>query len=230
MTRPSNNRGATLAAVLISILILLAALIAGCGGGGGGSSSSPQSCVKRGPVLSDAPIVIAYGDSTMGLQGPKLGVALGVEFDNRAVGGTMLHQAMNGACEYPQDIAKELAGDPDARVVLENFGINEAKDLYPVTRYETYLRRFVDTVRAAGKTPVIVTPIHVLDSHLISQGHLATLAQIGRNVAADMDVRLVDVYALEAVPSDFRADLIHPIPSFSQRIADYTATQIKDLL
>lgn len=210
------------------LVILLAIFLSACGGGG--SSSSPQTCVKRGPVMSEVPVVIVYGDSTMGLQGPKLGVALGVELDNRAVGGTKLYQAMNGSCEYPQDIAKELAGDPTAKVVIENFGINEAKDLYPVVSYETYLRRFVETVRASGKVPVIVTPIHVLDSHLISQGHLATLAQIGRNVAADMGVRLVDVYSIDAVPSDFRSDMIHPVPAFSQRIADYTAEQIKDLL
>lgn len=216
----------------ITLAFLLALLLPACGGSGGGGDTNqnhPQ-CVKRGPVLSEVPVVIAYGDSTMGLQGAKLGVALGVEFDNRAVGGTKLYQAMNGSCEYPQNITKELVGDPAAKVVLENFGILEAKDLYPVGSYETYLRRFVETARAAGKIPVIVTPIHVLDSHLISQGHLATLAQIGRNVAADMGVRLVDVYALDTVPSDFLADMVHPVPAFSQRIADFTAEQIKDLI
>jgi hypothetical protein len=208
------------------LLALCAVFLAACGGSGGGVTPVAQ-CDKRAPPLSDKPVIIAYGDSTMARQEGMLRDALtakgwALEFDNRAVSGSTLAHALNGICGSPP-LAKELAGEPLAKFVLENFGLRESN----ATTYKANLRRFITVVKAAHMTPVIITPVHVLDASSVSQASLATMAQMGRDVVAEEGgALLIDVYELPAVTTDFAGDLISPTPAFNKRIAEYQADHL----
>jgi lysophospholipase L1-like esterase len=97
--------------------------------------------------------------------------------------------------------AKALAEKPD--IVLIQFGHNdshapekpEATDA--ATDYRTYLRRYIDDTRAAGATPVLVTPMvrRTFNPDGTLQDALAPYADAMKTVAAEKHVGLVDLHA-----------------------------------
>lgn len=96
-----------------------------------------------------------------------------------------------------------LAFKPD--YILIQFGHNdshakgrpEATDA--ATDYSAYLREYVESARAAGATPVLVTPMHRgtwdTDGQHLTQ-ELLPYADAMRRVAREKKVTLIDLYAL----------------------------------
>jgi lysophospholipase L1-like esterase len=212
-----------------TLAVLSAIILSACGGGGGGGT--PEACLGPSPSNVVSPEIIAYGDSTMHAQRDRIQFALASlniyrSFANRAVPGTNIAQLIAGSCEYRTPLAKDLADEPAATIVLENYGINEALRSVSGSAYAAHLREFVRVVQAAGKTPVIITPVPIITS----QGtYLATLAEVGRQVAADTGAVLIDVhghFAGTVTADDFIADGIHPNAAFYDRIAAYEAERL----
>ena len=98
--------------------------------------------------------------------------------------------------------AKALAWKPD--YIYIQFGHNNSHDKsHPEatdakTDYSDYLRGFIDTARAAGAVPILVTPMHrgtwdTDGTHLTPE--LLPYADAMRRVAQEKNVPLVDLYA-----------------------------------
>jgi lysophospholipase L1-like esterase len=157
-------------------------------------------------VRSETPVIALIGDSTVCdyPQGDRLrgwGQLLpeylqpGVAVRNEAKGGLSTKT-------FPRDRWRALlASHPD--YVLIQFGHNDshAKDrpesTDAATDYAENLRNFVNEARAAGVTPVLVTPVR---RRLFKQGkpteELAPYAESMRRVAGETKTPLIDLYAL----------------------------------
>jgi lysophospholipase L1-like esterase len=192
---------------------------------------------------SKKPRVITFGDSTTAQRGTVTvyttqleGKFPDVEFLNKGVGG---HDTNMAANRFAADV---LANRPD--VVIIQFGINDAAvDLWktpPATEsrvsldgYEKNLRSFVAQLREIGAKVIFMTPNQVRWSpHTLEmygrppydpedpQGFTRILekyAERMREVAKDLQVPLVDIYALydaedlkQAPCRDLLPDGMHP--------------------
>ena len=204
------------------------ALVAACGGGG---EPSPAVTASRASALAAPPpqlavTIDAEGDSTMfGLETvdgrfvqaasppPVLVQArlralfgTGVSVNGYGSPGASLRVELRGTDNYATPLRDRLALSR-ARIVIENFGINDA--WLPAEEYRSNLREFVDTVRAAGKLPVLEEPNPVCAGH----ESLDQLVGILNEVAREKAVPLVKQYdAIRALP-DWQAmlpDCVHP--------------------
>ena len=151
--------------------------------------------------------VVAFGDSTTQIRnvnGTRLQVyadvlsmdlwqyGIGVRMLNEGIGGNKTNQ---GIARFTNDV---LNHNPD--VVVIQFGINDSYDDNPVDgiprldidSYEANLRQMVTTARTNGIKPILMTS-NLVDDRANTQ-FLASFLQRCRDVAADMDVPLVDVY------------------------------------
>jgi lysophospholipase L1-like esterase len=198
------------------------ALLAACGGG-----AEPQAATASQTAFRlQAPIVIdAEGDSTMfGLETvngqfvqaasppvlvqARLRELFGSDVTVNGYGspGANLRFELQGTDNYATPLSQRLAVSR-ARIVIENFGINDA--YLPVEEYRSNLRQFVDTVRASGKLPVLEEPNPVCSGH----ENLDQLVGILNEVAREKAVPLVKQYdAIKALP-DWQAkltDCVHP--------------------
>lgn len=210
------------------------ALLAGCGGGS--SQQSPTAAAQAAsfapasapaaPVIAADIVIDAEGDSTMyGLQtvngqfvqsahpvpvlvqdqlrawfGPNVTV------DANGSSGANLNFELQGTNNYSTPLSSRLAASR-ARIVIENFGINDA--YLPVETYRANLIQFVDTVRASGKLPVLEEPNPVCVGHETLDQMVAILGQ----VAQDKAVPLVKQYdAIKALPGwqSMLTDCVHP--------------------
>jgi len=199
------------------------ALLAGCGGGG-----EPQAAVStQATIQLQAAIVIdAEGDSTMyGLETvngqfvqsaspPPLLVQAklrelfgpGVNVNGYGSPGANLRVELQGTDNYATPLRERLAVSR-ARIVIENFGINDA--FLPSEEYRGNLVQFVDTVRASGKLPVLEEPNPVCVGHET----LDELVSILNEVARAKAVPLVKQYdAIKALPNwqALLTDCVHP--------------------
>lgn len=156
------------------------------------------------PVRADKLILV--GDSTVAVHG-----GWGGSFCSRHVMSSLacLNLARGGRSTYNYraegswDIARgEMRGDGYRRVyVLVQFGHNDqpgkpGRSTGLQTEYPANLRRYVEEIRAAGATPILVTPLarrQFADGRLIDD--LAPWAAAMRKVATDMRVPLVDLHA-----------------------------------
>jgi len=156
------------------------------------------------PVRADKLILV--GDSTVAVHG-----GWGGSFCSRHVMSSLAclnlgrggRSTYNYRAEGSWDIVRgEMRGDGYRRVyVLVQFGHNDqpgkpgrSTDLQ--TEYPANLRRYVEEIRVAGATPILVTPLarrQFVDGRLIDD--LAPWALAMRKVAADMQVPLVDLHA-----------------------------------
>jgi lysophospholipase L1-like esterase len=94
-----------------------------------------------------------------------------------------------------------------ARIVIENFGINDA--YLPAEEYRGNLRQFVDAVRASGKLPVLEEPNPVCVGHESLDGLVGILNEVAR----EKSVPLVKQYeAIKALPGwqAMLTDCVHP--------------------
>jgi lysophospholipase L1-like esterase len=198
------------------------ALLAGCGGG-----REPQTTVQSASRLQTSLITIdAEGDSTMyGLETvngqfvqsasppPRLVQARLRELFGAAITvngygspGANLRVELAGTDNYSTPLQARLAVSR-AQIVIENFGINDA--YLPAEEYRTNLVRFVDTVRASGKLPVLEEPNPVCVGHEALDELVAILNQVAREKA----VPLVKQYdAIKALPNwqALLTDCVHP--------------------
>jgi acyl-CoA thioesterase-1 len=209
------SRFASAAAVL--------ALLAACGGG----AEPPLSTTTQTASRLEAVVAIdAEGDSTMfGLETvngqfvqaaspPPVQVqtrlrelfGAGVTVNGYGSPGANLRFELQGTDNYATPLRARLAVSR-ARIVIENFGINDA--YLPIEEYRNNLRQFVDTVRASGKLPVLEEPNPVCVGH----ESLDALVGILNEVAREKGVPLVKQYdAVKALP-DWQAmlpDCVHP--------------------
>jgi lysophospholipase L1-like esterase len=90
---------------------------------------------------------------------------------------------------------KALALKPD--VILIQFGHNDSHDpklpaaTNAATDYANYLRQFVDEARAAGATPILITPVQ----RRTEVDSLLPYAEAMRKVAVEMHAPLIDLHA-----------------------------------
>ena len=206
------------------------ALLAGCGGG----SAQPQSTAASqaaasplaAPVIASDIVIDAEGDSTMygletvggqfvqsahpvpALVQEQLRVWFGPNVTVNANGssGANLNFELQGTNNYSTPLSSRLAASR-ARIVIENFGINDA--YLPLETYRANLIQFVDTVRASGKLPVLEEPNPVCVGH----EELDQLIGILNQVAIDKAVPLVKQYdAVKALPNwqAMLTDCVHP--------------------
>jgi lysophospholipase L1-like esterase len=206
------------------------ALLAGCGG-----SSQPQPATASQasasplavPTTIAADIVIdAEGDSTMygletvngqfvqsahpvpALVQEQLRVWFGpnVTVNPNGSSGANLNFELQGTNNYGTPLSSRLAASR-ARIVIENFGINDA--YLPLETYRANLIQFVDTVRASGKLPVLEEPNPVCVGHETLDQMVGILNQ----VASEKTVPLVKQYdAIKALPGwqTMLTDCVHP--------------------
>jgi lysophospholipase L1-like esterase len=199
------------------------ALLAGCGGGG-----EPQPVVSTQTAihLQTATVIDAEGDSTMyGLETvngqfvqsasppPVLVQArlrelfgAGITVNGHGSPGANLRVELAGTDNYSTPLQARLAVSR-AQIVIENFGINDA--YLPAEEYRGNLVRFVDTVRAGGKLPVLEEPNPVCVGHETLDELVAILNQVAREKA----VPLVKQYdAIKALPNwqALLTDCVHP--------------------
>jgi lysophospholipase L1-like esterase len=199
------------------------ALLAGCGGGGESQPVvSTQAAIQRQAAI----VIDAEGDSTMyGLETvngqfvqsaappPVLVQArlrelfgAGVSVNGYGSPGANLRVELQGTDNYATPLRDRLAVSR-AGIVIENFGINDA--YLPVEEYRSNLARFVDTVRASGKLPVLEEPNPVCVGHETLDELVAVLNQVAREKA----VPLVKQYdAIKALPNwqALLTDCVHP--------------------
>lgn len=103
-----------------------------------------------------------------------------------------------------------------ARVVVLQYGINDAGNSYP---YEPALRAMVDYVQAAGKTAVVTGLSQVkADRMPLRDDYNAT----ARRVAGEEGVAFADWGAVRFDPNDM-ADDIHPLQPYSSRLVERLA-------
>jgi lysophospholipase L1-like esterase len=199
------------------------ALLAGCGGGGEPQAPAGTQAASR---LQTAIVIDAEGDSTMfGLETVK-GVFVqsappppvlvqarlralfgpGITVNGYGSPGANLRVELRGTDNYMTSLKERLALSR-ARIVIENFGINDA--FLPAEEYRRNLEEFVDTVRASGKLPVLEEPNPVCVGHETLDELVAILNQVAREKA----VPLVKQYdAIKALPNwqSLLTDCVHP--------------------
>jgi acyl-CoA thioesterase-1 len=211
------------------------ALLTGCGGGASQQAGATQAAFTQASSAAGANagagagatiVIDAEGDSTMyGLEtvngqfvqsahpvpalvqaqlqswfGPKVTV------NANGSPGANLDYELQGTNNYATALSARLAASR-ARIVIENFGINDA--YLPVESYRGNLVRFVDTVRAAGKLPVLEEPNPVCAGHEALDQLVAVLNEVAR----DEGVPLVKQYdAVKALPGwqSMLTDCVHP--------------------
>jgi lysophospholipase L1-like esterase len=156
-----------------------------------------------------------------------LAAGLSDAVENLAVRGAQLHELLAGRDRRNPPLVQSLQGKPAARYVLENFGINEAVNLLDLEIYKSSVRLFIQTVRSAGKTPVIVTPNPIFVPNEAVMALFEQIVQTARNVASEEGVSIIDVTA--QFQDANRADLVdemHPNSQFYKRIADFEAAEL----
>ncbi len=131
---------------------------------------------------------------------------VGVTVNANGSSGANLDMELNGTGNYSTPLATRPALSR-ARIVIENFGINDA--YLPADAYRANLVRFVDVVRAGGKLPVLEEPNPVCLGHET----LDALVGILNEVAREKNVPLVMQYdAIKALPGwqSMLTDCAHP--------------------
>jgi len=217
------------------LTIIISTFLVACGSGGAaGGSTQPQQ--------PNTETILAYGDSTMyGLGGSTpptatinqnlLAAGLPDAVENLAIRGAQLHELLAGRDGRNPPLVQSLQGKPAARYVLENFGINEAGTLLGLEIYKSSVRLFIQTVRSAGKTPVIVTPTPIFVPNEAVMALFAQIVQTARNVASEEGVSIIDVTAQfqDATRADL-VDVVHPNSQFYKRVADFEAAELIKLI
>jgi lysophospholipase L1-like esterase len=146
-----------------------------------------------------------------------------------------------------------LAAKPD--YILIQFGHNDEpgkgpeRETDPATTYRGNMIRYVEEARAAGATPILVTSIvrrnFDADGKIKRDKMVAYVEQV-RKIAAEMNVPLVDLYALtlaqaealppaereslNAVTKDGKTDATHLGPRGRQLIGQMAASRFLELI
>lgn len=248
---------------LALILVAGSFVLAACGGGGGSESpSTPATVVRPAPAVQKSVIINVQGDSTIwGVtyqngaytrasptvvesMHDDLVAAMGPDYliaaYNYGVINSTLCEDTNGNGLFGSTLASRLASDP-SRIVIENFGLNDGNPANPgfvsPTQFQQCLEAFVDTVRAAGKTPVLEqpNPPSLTQSPGMQEG-VANIASVVTAVGQEKGVTVVDQYDyIRTLPgwSDMLSDGVHPTQALyaikAQREAEVLAQVVTAL-
>ena len=209
------------------------------------AEAQPASRLARVTALlesGETPVrVVCFGDSITGVYyhtgGRRawcdmLGIALAkvypkarVEMINAGISG---HTTTQGLARMEKDV---IAEKPQLVVVM--FGMNDVVRTEPEA-FRANLRTIVDRCRASGAAVVLCTPNSVYPNPTRPTERLAQFAQIVRDVAGDMSVRLADCYAAyEAIRrkdvTEWRllmSETIHPSMNGHKQFAEVIAESI----
>jgi acyl-CoA thioesterase-1 len=230
--------------VIASFLGMFVMACSGCGGGSGATTPASASMAASTPAAQTVAVHIdAEGDSTMqGIENlspthananyittpnsapvdlqadlrTQFGNAVTVE--NHGVAGTTACERVNGTPGYAA-LSSSLTNDP-AQIVIGNWAINDANATgnESVTQYQQCLEQFVDTVRAAGKTPVLEEPNPVVGSTTYPTDPtifdaLPNYVAVMDSVAQEKGVLLIQQYAyIQSLPNwqSMLTDGVHP--------------------
>jgi PelA/Pel-15E family pectate lyase len=157
--------------------------------------------------------VVLVGDSTVQDEsgwGPGFTASFGapVEITNAARGGRSSKSFLGENRWVPV-----LAAKPN--YILIQFGHNDGpgkgpeRETDPKTTFRANMGRYVDEARAAGATPVLVTPIvrRNFDANgKLRPDNLAAYAEAVRELATEKHVALIDLYALTKVLAEKLGD------------------------
>ncbi len=174
-----------------------------------------------------------------------LGNGFQIVATNNGVSGATLCMRMNGTGLYTTKLADDLKAD-GAQIVLENFGMNDANPAVSgsetPTEFQQCLEAFVDTVRAAGKIPVIEEPNPVSSVvtaawlQSFNNTQLPNYIAVIDSVTQEKGVALVQQFAyIQSLPNweSLSSDGVHPSQALyaikAQREADIIAPIIKGL-
>lgn len=162
----------------------------------------------------------------------KFGPTLTVE--NRGIGGADVKSSVHGLAPfYSQPLANRMSTEP-AQIVLANYGINDSRPgNVSEAEYKLALEKWVDDVRAAGKTAVLEEPNPTCDAkHL----NLPSYVAIMRDVALSKQVVLIEQYdRIKSLPDwqSMLTDCVHPKDGLyaikAQREADVLVPLIKGM-
>jgi acyl-CoA thioesterase-1 len=208
--------------------IAVLALLAGCGGASPSPAPDATQAATQAAATPPSPAIVidAEGDSTMygletvdgqfvqsahpvpALVQDQLRRWFGARVTVNANGssGANLDMELRGIANYGTPLSVRLAAS-GARIVIENFGINDA--YLPVDAYRANLAQFVDVVRASGKLPVLEEPNPVCVGHETLDGLVGILNEVAR----EKNVPLVKQYdAIKALPGwqSMLTDCVHP--------------------
>jgi acyl-CoA thioesterase-1 len=240
MQRPAIARLIFISGQKMKALFLIVAssvILIACGGGGG--SSNAPAVQQANPAVQKSVIINVQGDSTIwGVtyqsgayvrasptvvesMHDDLVAAMGPDYliaaYNYGVINSTLCEDMNGTVLFGTPLATRLASDP-SKVVMENFGLNDGNPTNPgyvsPTQFQQCLEAFVDTVRAAGKMPVLEqpNPPSLTQSQGMQEG-VANIAAVVTAVGQEKGVPVIDQYDyIKTLPgwSDMLSDGVHP--------------------
>lgn len=202
----------------VAVVVSASVAMAGCGGGGGGATVTPPATTSAninyqgdstcyGTQYWDA-VLTRTSNNVPALLQQMFGGKVVVQ--NNCVGGADITMAYDGTQpRYSQTLAQRLAADTQSQYVVSNFGINDSANL-SVGTYTTYLNNWITTVRAAGKTPIMVEPNPTCDgTHTNEAAFVAAL----QSVTSSQGVVLIAQYDyILSLPNwqGLLSDCIHP--------------------
>jgi acyl-CoA thioesterase I len=150
----------------------------------------------------------------------------GVTVINHGVGGSTSDNAVNGTGSYTAPLATRLQ-TINAQIVIANWAINDSRLITTSDDYGS-LMAFVNTVRAAGRTPVLEEPNPVC----WGLSDLDPYVAIMRTVAQQQNVLLIAQYdyisSLDWKP--MLPDCIHPNAALYKIKGDREAAAISELV
>jgi lysophospholipase L1-like esterase len=217
----------------------------GCGGGGGGpeGSGAPVQTVKKTVVID------AEGDSLIwGYVGTQNGVLIqsvnnppvvlqatlqanisgNVIVNNKAVPGATAADSLTGAPNYGTPFATRLSKS-NAQIVLADYMMNDSR-LMTTDAYRANLISWIDTVRQAGKTPVLE---EANPSCAANHTNLPDYRAIMVDVANQKGVFLIKQYDyVSSLPNwqSMLVDCVHPNDTLYKIKAENEAAQIRQLV
>ncbi|HGL4258418.1 TPA: SGNH/GDSL hydrolase family protein [Burkholderia dolosa] len=129
----------------------------------------------------------------------------GIRVANHATGGTSasLMNLLDGMDGGGAPFAERLAAT-QSTIVLISYGLNEQYGGETVSDFSGYLERAIQTVRDAGRRPVLETPSPTCDSdHPFTSSYAAAIKAVG----VTYNVPVVDNYAAISAMPDWRAHM-----------------------
>jgi hypothetical protein len=207
--------------------------LAACGGSGNPADTVAAKPVIPAPILpaspASAPVVpidvfgddVAMGLSDYGALGMPTIVKpasaslqdalqkqfndIGITVANRATGGraASLMNLLDGMDGGGAPFAQRLASTQSTIVVI-SYGLNEQYGGETVSDFSGYLAQAIQTVRDAGRRPVLETPSPTCDSdHPFTAEYVAAIKVAG----ATYDVPVIDNYAAISLLPDWRSHM-----------------------
>jgi hypothetical protein len=211
------------------------------------AASAPESAsmpAASGPESTPVINIDVYGDdSAMGLAGYNFGMPIfakpaaanlqdalqkqfddtGIKVANHASGGTSanLMDLLDGMDGSGAPFAQRLAAT-QSTIVMISYGLNEQYGGETVSDFSGYLAQAIQTVRDAGRRPILETPSPTCDSdHPFTASYAAAIKVAG----ATYDAPVVDNYAAISDLSGWRDHMDQTCTLPDEALQAFEATQ-----